>query len=289
MSELLNASTAHGLDFQALTDHNTVSGLQELGSDRAHVPLLLPGMELTTYHGHALALGRRTWVDWRTGRAGRTMPDAAREVMAGGGLFVIAHPRHVGDPECTGCRWLYDDMLPGPARHVEIWNGGLDRARNEEGLRLWYGWLDRGFRVFATAGTDAHGPGGIAVGKGFNVVRAERSAAAVLEALRAGRSYVSRGPHLELAVEGDGGATASGPGGVARGGSLRARARWDGVAADGLTRLLVNGREAACWPGRPSGDGAYDLRAPTAGWAVLEARDGDGALAGVTNPVFVEP
>lgn len=328
VEELVEGARALGLDFVALTDHNTVSGLPELGDSEL---VTLPGMELTTFHGHALALGLTGWTDWRTGRAGRTMADAAREVAERGGVFVIAHPMSAGDPRCTGCRWRYRDASPGPAHHVEIFNGGLDDGRNEQALGLWYDWLDRGREVYATAGTDAHHAGHMVAGKHFNVVRcARREPAALLAALAAGRSYLSSGPHLALTVSGGGGLRA-GPGDTVAPGDAVVEAGWAAAEASATVRLLVNGEARAAWPadGEPDSGpgrrGAADAAAPAqdrrhaegapalsgepggpaagaaagrrrahvtlapADWCLLELRDAGGRLVAVTNPVRARP
>ncbi|MBN1139040.1 MAG: CehA/McbA family metallohydrolase, partial [Anaerolineae bacterium] len=66
LHDLLAAARAQGLDFLAITEHNTVSHLVEMaGWPEPPSPLVIPAMELTTYHGHANALGIRRWHDFR--------------------------------------------------------------------------------------------------------------------------------------------------------------------------------------------------------------------------------
>ena len=98
MPDLLREARDAGLDFVALTDHNTTShlaGIEELSDPR---PLVIPGMELTTFHGHALSLGTRDWIDWGVLRPD-AMAAAAAEVGRLGGVFVIASP---AAPAATG-------------------------------------------------------------------------------------------------------------------------------------------------------------------------------------------
>lgn len=298
VGDLIRAARGLGLDFVTLSDHNTVSGLTELtASDLVTVV----GMELTTYHGHALALGLREWTDWRAGRGGRTMAEIANEVADRGGLFVIAHPRSAGDPTCTGCRWLYPDTSPGPARHVEIFNGGLTEDRNAEALELWYGWLDAGLEVYATAGTDAHHAGHMRSGRRFNVVRCRRrTPEAVLAALAAGRSYLSSGPHLTLAAVDAAGHRAL-PGGAVAAGDAAVDVSWRAAAPESTVRLVVDGRPRNEWAVEElaaaanatqgtTGRGAGGRRragialAPRS-WCLAELRAADGTLAAVTNPI----
>ena len=160
------------------------------------------GIELSTFFGHALALGAREWLDWRRLDGSEiTMPELAQRVLDAGCLFVIAHVMHPGDPECCGCRWERYDMMPGNASAVEVWNGPW-AAFNQESLLLFYRWLNEGHRLTATTGTDLHGPPPPDVRGAVNVVYAEDlTEAAVLAAIKAGRSYISAGPELLLNVQ----------------------------------------------------------------------------------------
>ena len=106
------------LDFCTLSDHNTVAGLRAWDASTSDALLTISGSEVTTFWGHALVLGVREWVDWRVrlhhqSQNERTMDQIAQQVHAQGGLFIIAHPQSVGDPDCTGCRWLFESMMPG--------------------------------------------------------------------------------------------------------------------------------------------------------------------------------
>ncbi len=67
VQELINNAVNKHIDFLAITDHNTTSTLFDLNQAKYKDLLIIPGFELTTFHGHALALGIDQWVDWRTG------------------------------------------------------------------------------------------------------------------------------------------------------------------------------------------------------------------------------
>ena len=60
-----------GLDFVELSEHNTVSDLDLLADAQSRHPdlLFVPGIEVTTYSGHANAIGATRWVDFRVGSA----------------------------------------------------------------------------------------------------------------------------------------------------------------------------------------------------------------------------
>ena len=182
------------LDFIFLTDHNTTSGLAAVESLAADDLLTAGGMELTTFWGHALCLGTRTWVDWRIRPGTGAMPRIAADTYAAEQLFVIAHPRAVGDPACTGCTWRYGEMMPGNAQVVEIWNGPWDGdSNNEAALALCYDWFNQGWHLRAPPGPTPHGDQDYAARPGFSVIYAEsRTEAALLKAVAAGHLYLAQ-------------------------------------------------------------------------------------------------
>ena len=277
VSQLTRAAAENGLDFVTLSDHNTVSGLPEMEALSSPDLLTLGGTELTTFYGHALALGRRGWLDW----IGTEMPELAAQADEDG-LYIIAHPRREGDPVCTGCRWEYPLLMPGRAQVVEIWNGGAWGPHNEEALALWYSWLAAGHRLSASAGTDAHRAAAAGTAVGYNVVYAEAlTEAAILAAVRRGRSYLSSGPKLELTRPG---VAAPVTGDVAEL-PVTLSLRYADVPDGAVLRFITNGDVRQEHP--LSGEGRLEL--PVEGavlWGVLELRDAHGAMLAVTNPVF---
>jgi hypothetical protein len=285
--DLVNWAKTHGLDFVTLTDHNTVSGHGEMLSLGDDTLLTMGGVELTTHYGHCLSLGDRQWQDWRTGSVnGRTMPDIAREVMERGSVFIIAHPRAPGDPSCTGCRWEYEDMMPGPARIVEIWNGGAWSDYNEEGLSLFYEWLKSGLQMRATSGSDIHRPDDDEPLMGFNhVFAAERSEAAIFAAIKAGRNYLSSGPKLILSAVDEAGNRVVMGGTVAHPKSMTVE--WS-TPSQGLT-LKMMGPEGcfASFELDASSEGETVIETLPGQFVMAELRDDKGVLRAVTNPVFI--
>ena len=283
---------AQGLDFTTLTDHNTVSGLPELQSLADDEILTLGGVELTTFRGHCLALGPRTFRDWRV-PDGMTMARRAAEHIEAGAFFVIAHPMSHGHPWCSGCNWQYTDMMPGSAHAVEIWNGpwGGD-SNNELSLALYYQWLNEGHRVHATAGSDTHGPWPEGQRPGYNVVGADAfTEDAIWAALRRGHAYLSSGPRLLATVTRDGVDVPMG-GVVPPGGSPgRLSVSW-GDVPDGarLRRMTGSAQEDAVRAvERPveARDGETEFEvSPDAAWALVELRGQDDSLLAITNPIF---
>jgi hypothetical protein len=260
-ADIAAAARPRGLDFMVLSDHNTTSSYAEFRALVEPRTLVIPGTELTTYNGHCLAIGMEEWIDWRTGLEGRSINDVARAVRAAGGIFVVAHPDAMPDDVCTGCRWTHDDFDPALADAVEIWGGLWDgpEEENEGCVALWRRWLGDGHRPAVTAATDAHR------GKDWEgavpltyVLADELSRGAILDAVRAGRTYVSSGPELYLE---------SVPGGI--------EARCARAPADAELRLVSNGAVDAA--ARVTGEGT--LRgAATAGWTNAELWNSQGTL-----------
>jgi hypothetical protein len=284
--EFVQYARDYKLDFVTLTDHNTVSPLVQLDSLAGDDLLTMGGSELTTYYGHALALGVRTWQEWRVGVNNITMPDIALQVENMGGVFIIAHPKSIGDPDCTGCDWHYQDMMPGNARHIEIWNGDwAGESGNEKGLELWYDWLNEGYRMVATAGTDSHG---LPRDKhlGFNHVYAnDLTELDMLNAIKQGHLYVSAGPRLELTARnarleqvmiGD----------VISGDEVTLSLLWSGCHEGDVLKLIVNGDVLD--EQRPAERGTLEWTLHNhARWCVVEGRNKKGEMQAVTNPIFI--
>ena len=298
VADLVAAARTRGLDFVTLTDHNTTSGLAAMAGCAGDGLLTMGGQELTTFWGHALCLGGHAWHDWRVTRKGPEMAALASRISAAGELYVIAHPRARGDPHCTGCRWLYPAMMPGEARLVEVWNGEWfggegERDRNEAALQLWYGWLNRGHHMVATAGTDVHGPGrqyqsGSA---GFSVVYADQlSEAGILRGVAAGHLYLSAGPALSFAALPE----ASGQRimgdsltGADESAAVSLAVSWDGVPEAASLRLIADGSPRDTLPIAAAGTREWSVSGSTAArWYVVEVRARDGAMLALTNPIF---
>lgn len=282
------AAEARDLDFFFLTDHNTVSGLAEY--DTLASPRVLPagGLELTTFWGHALCLGGRDWLDWRAEPGTGEMAAIARAADAAGRLFIIAHPFAIDDPYCTGCAWHYDDVMPGLARAVEVWNGpwGGDSG-NERNLSQWYAWLNAGHRMVATCGTDCHGEYRANRDEPFShVYAAELTEAALLDAIRAGRLCLSSGARLDLHAQAGGEGAMMGETLHLRGNSAAFRAEWEGCPPGAVVRAVADGQVMDEWRADGAGQSTWEMEVGQARWCVAELRAADGYMLALTNPVF---
>ncbi len=298
VADLVEAARAQGLDFVTLTDHNTVSGLMEMETYATDGFLTMGGMELTTFWGHAVCLGVHEWIDWRVTRDGPEMAAIAEQVTADGNLYIIAHPKDQGDPYCTGCRWVYPGMMPGPARTVEVWNeswAGEDEQgsrKNVDGLALWYEWLNRGLRLVATAGSDVHRPAGYANSPGFNTVYAEElSERGILRALALGHLYLSSGPTLNFtATDADGNQAMMGDllQIVGPSASVSLSANWTDAPPGAAIRLIADGETLEALTIDDAGTLSWTLSVQATRWCLLEMRGAAGDMLALTNPIFFD-
>lgn len=276
------AQAAHDQQLQviALTDHNTNAGTAEL-RQLAPQLLVLPGTELTTFYGHAVVLGLEEMTDWTSFTPYDGVAQRVAQVQSQGGLVVIAHPLAVGDPICTGCNWTYFDYRPEQATHLEVWNSQWGGERqNPLALAYWYRLLSQGRRILATAGTDAHGLA-YSPEYAFTFVHSTPDLPAILEALRQGRSYLSRGQRLQLELSQQGRPVELGE--VLQGGDLEVTLAipntdqtWQLVShSDGQPRV---------WTLPPGQTLSWTVTARR--WWNLELHQPNGTLEALTNPVF---
>lgn len=206
-AEMLHAATATGLEFLGVTDHNNVAHHAAYGPGGGDDPVVLPGVEVTTYGGHWNAWGTDRWWDFRTPE-GPAVERAMAEAAAAGAFVSVNHPKPFGPA------WEYPDVRSFHA--VEVWNGHWPRL-NSVALAFWEARLRGGMHLVAVGGSDTHNLRTVdpdprhSTGLGAPTTwigageRPQRDA--LLAALRAGRTFVSAspaGPQLYLDPGGDG-------------------------------------------------------------------------------------
>lgn len=155
VSELMNTSLKRRLSGICLTDHNTISGWEEI--DESSPLAVLKGIEWTTYFGHMLALGTSSYVDWRDA-APDNIDEKMAEVHEKGGIVGIAHPFQLGTPICTGGHWDYNIRDFSLVDYMEIWSEGnpFMNTPNKRAYDFWTSLLDRGFKIAPSFGRDWH-------------------------------------------------------------------------------------------------------------------------------------
>jgi hypothetical protein len=193
----LDAAAARGLDFVAVTEHNTSSHFQALAEMQPHYDrlLLIPGREITTFQGHANIIGMTAPLDFQLGSArAPTFAQILDQAEVARALVTINHPGLPSGEACMGCGWT----APVDFRRiqaVEAINGGITDGPLS-GVAFWEARLNAGFRLTAVGGSDNHDatldpakPS--AVGRPTTVVYAQAlSQDAILTGLRAGRVFI---------------------------------------------------------------------------------------------------
>ncbi|MBO3752319.1 CehA/McbA family metallohydrolase [Streptosporangiaceae bacterium NEAU-GS5] len=173
--ELASVAADRGLDYLAVTDHNTVSHFPELPIAAGVAGIqLIPGQEVTTDQGHAGVLGDVPWIDFRR-PADTWGADTARTPS----VMIANHPL------AADCSWRHAHIPPV----AEVWHWGWwDRTW---GAPL--AWAQAAGIQVAVGGGDFHRPEeGHPPGTPTTWVLCEEGQ--VVDAIADGRTAVSAGP-----------------------------------------------------------------------------------------------
>jgi hypothetical protein len=192
-------AVTRGLDFIAITDHNTVSQVNAMRELQPYFDrlLLIPGRELTTFQGHANLFGTTEPVDFRIDGK-QDWHALLRQVAPLHGLISINHPIRPDDESCMGCGWVPKGSVDlHKVQAIEAVNG-IDAVLPDSGIPFWQSLLDRGYRLTAVGGSDNHDarralalPDASVVGTPTTVVHAsELSMQSILAAIRAGHVFI---------------------------------------------------------------------------------------------------
>jgi PHP domain len=285
LSDLAAAARQQGLEFLAITEHNTTSHFPHLGGHAR--PTLLPGEEVTTYYGHMNVWGNQTPLDFRARDVSelRSIIDAAH---AQGAVVSASHPT------ISGMGWGFGYDLPLDC--LEVWHGRAGTL-NLDTLDIWERLLADGRRVVAVGGSDVHigKPGSALPGEPTTWIRVSSlNRADVLDALRGGRVVVTAPNGSWLELEAGDGATQWGVGDIAPAKPVRIRASIERGTGCGLRLLSALGELAAVTVDRtPFGfEFDLDLRRHRFVRAELEQPPGPTRaafpLAVLTNPIWSE-
>lgn len=273
-------AAARGLDFAAITDHNTVSQANAIRELQPYFDrlLLVPGREITTFSGHANLWGTVAPLDFRV--AGQRDWNAVlRDAAALGGIVSINHPVRPSDETCMGCGWTAPAATDlSRVQAVEVVNGA-DADTPWSGIPFWESLLARGLRPVAVGGSDNHDAGlsqatqgGAPVGTPTTVIRAEAlSMPALMAGLRAGRVFIdvqgSRDRILDVVATSEGARAVMGGQLPVRAGERAGFTLSVDGAQGGQARVVVDGR--------PHETGT-DLRVQSARQTLRFAWTGDG-------------
>lgn len=289
----VQAAASRGLDFIAITDHNTDSHYaeeRELQPYFDHL-LLIPGREMTTFHGHFNVWGVTEFIDWR-----QDLNSMVRDARAKGGVASVNHAEAPEGEQCMGCRWMPDaDADMGLFSAVEVINYGEIMFSS---ARYWDSQLRAGHRLAAVGGSDNHNattaPGEVgAIGWPATAVEAdELSVPAILDGIRHGRTFIdltgSRDKTLDFEAQAEGASARMG-GTLHTSGGVPITVRIHSMAARGsVVHLLLDGEETNI-PLALEGETAKTTLTPSAGrhWLRLEVRDASGTSEMISSPLYI--
>jgi len=299
----VEAAAARGLDFIAISDHNTISHYDAMRELQPYFDrmLLIPAREITTFQGHANVFGTTEFIDFRLAKGQMTVADILKQTESLRGIFSINHPGLPSGSQCMGCGWTAKDTDYSRVAAVEAINGGTLEGPMS-GIGFWQARLNQGFRLTGVGGSDNHDatmnaqvPS--AVGYPTTVVYAtELTEHAILEGIRAGHVFVdvqgSRDRAIELTASAGGktammGDTISPAAGadvhfvLSMRGLEGAHAE---VVRDGeLTTLLDSSTVKSASESRE-----FEYRADgKRHWVRLNVRGADGTLLILGNPVYL--
>ena len=295
-ADVVRLARARGLDFLAITDHNTIAAQYELARLDDPGLVLIRGVEVTTFAGHMAAWGVGDWLEFRAARPAELAAVVAAATRAGA-LTSCNHPKPAG-PE-----WTYRDVAGYDC--IEVWNGPWP-VNNQAALDFWLAQLAQGKRIPAVGGSDFHRerdrtaqpPRDLGTPTTWIWAPGPPTAAAILAAVAAGHVSLSAdpaGPLLELRAERPG-ADAGSAGEVMGGDALAhptdalrvrvrclhgrgARLRLMDQHATLLERTLAepDATVAAVLPVRESVYVRAELRGPA------------GEMLALTNPIYLCP
>jgi hypothetical protein len=206
LDEIASLAESRGLDFVALSDHNTVSQLDFIGDAQPRHPTMLfvPSIEFTTYAGHLGAFGATVLPPFWLGFRGVDLNVAIDDLASTGGVVTINHPTLDLGTLCIGCAWKHP-LRNGEVRAIEVGVGGYDETGvlfDASAIAFWEGLAERGLHLAPVGGSDDHRAGvgsnqtQSAIGSPTTMIEAAGlSPAELVQGLREFRSVVKlRGP-----------------------------------------------------------------------------------------------
>ena len=327
----LTAETAseRGLDFIAITDHNTTSQADAIRELQPYFDdiLLLPGLEITTFHGHANLFGSLAPLDFRVGSSAVPDFNALLAHLAGlGAVISVNHPIRPSGERCLGCGWTPPQPVDyARMQAVEVVNG-LDADTPFSGVGFWEHLLDQGYHLTAIGGSDNHNAlqpavdvaalrqphdsaspspetlaklerGGGAIGTPTTVIYADTlSQAGIVAGIRRGRVFVDVAGTRDRALD----VTAAAGKQVAHMGDTLVASRGTSIQFEGTVSGVAGGELEVILDGHQvpllketridsaSTSFAFPWRADgRRHWIRLDVRDDASHLALIGNPIYL--
>ena len=297
---------AEGFDFYAVTDHNTIEAFKFLEDDRK--TLVIPGLEVSFRLGHFNLFGLHGWEDWMEGIV-EIVPSklddgddadvaALLEQLTSDGLITS-----INHPCLPPWAWEFGSTDLRYLHCLEIWNdlywpGNV--TGNPDAVKMWISWLNAGHRITGIGGSDYHYPPrtehglpGERLGMPTTYVYArELSTDGILEGIKQGRAYVTKGPKVTFLASLDGSDYMIGDDMGEQSGDIEFSATVTNKPAGIKVQLIKCGEVIA----EKQLDGeATDVKfadrvnSKASVWYSLFITDLEGDVLAITNPIYVGP
>lgn len=199
--ELVQKAKSRGYTGIAITDHNTISSVDEVvyWGERYGIKVL-KGIEWTTFWGHLTAIGGDNNVDWRE-ISQENIDEIIKRASESGTLITIAHPKRNGSPLCTGCHMDLPITKYEYINAIEVWTQKNPHLGdyNKKAIEYYDGLLNTGYKLAAVYGHDWH-----------REDKKERAYATTfiggnpdncIESLRKGDTFVSLGLYIMASID----------------------------------------------------------------------------------------
>jgi len=306
ISPLIDYAKSTGINFFALTDHNTIDGLHEL------YPVsniqIIPGLEVTLSIGHFNVLGIKGWHDWMERICVYPHNDtlqwvednpSSTEIMIqssrNGLINCIVHPL------LNPWKWMDYQTNLNYVHCIELCNcpGWLDNdIATTQAIRLWTSLLNAGYRITAIGGSDYHQP---EVNDRYRepekidlpttyVYAEELSCNAILSAVLRRRVYISLGPVVSFQAEVNGIVYGIGQDVGLFDGEIIFTSTISQCPEVTCIQIIKNGEviaEKSTMGGKTQLLTIDSVSSSQSNWYRLDVYDSNGAMLAISNPIFV--
>jgi hypothetical protein len=300
----VEGAARRGLDFIAISDHNTISHYDAMRELQPYFDnlLLIPAREITTFQGHANVYGTTEFIDFRL--TSPYVPDInqlLKQVADLHGIFSINHPGLPSGESCMGCGWTIRNTDFSRVTAIEVVNGDL-REGPGSGIPLWQEQLNKGFRLTGLGGSDNHDAdlspdARSAVGRPTTVIHAQSlSERAILDAIREGHVFVDVEGTKDRILEFE---AKTGTSMAAMGDAIKAPAEQQVhfevrmIALPGASPEIIRDGQSVALVDKSVSSKIGDTRAfdyvsdGNRHWFRVNVRSADGSLLIVGNPIYV--
>lgn len=206
-NELVMRAKNRGYEAIVVTDHNTTTSCQQaMTSGKKEGVLVIPGIEWTTFWGHIVVSGGTSRVDWRHVNL-ENIEEKLKEAKKDGDIITVAHPKRLGTPFCSECRFLYKLNSWESVDAYEVWSHyNPHTARDsQKAKKEWSDLINEGYKIAPVYGYDWHNPdeGGPAYAYTYVGIDGELTQENILNAIRNNHTYITMGVEVEAYITKD--------------------------------------------------------------------------------------